>query len=101
MSLAPSALASNSSGVAATVTAPGSNKAKMKDGEAVFKNVRIKAEAPGAYMLMAKSASRKVSTMLAKGYLAIRSASHCSTAGQKFAHPAGPTFDEVPRPPGT
>jgi hypothetical protein len=59
VSLAPSALAPDGSGVAATVTVPGGNKAKVKEGEAVFKNVRIEAEAPGHYVLRAKSASRK------------------------------------------
>ena len=58
--MAPSALLGDSSGVAATVSVPGGNKVKMKDGEATFKNVRIEADAPGSYMLRAKSASRKV-----------------------------------------
>lgn len=60
VSLAPSALAADGSGVAAAITAPGGNKAKVKDGEAVFKNVRIEADSPGAYTLRVKSASRKV-----------------------------------------
>lgn len=60
VSLAPSALAADGSGVAAAITAPGGNKAKVKDGEAVFKNVRIEADSPGAYILRVKSASRKV-----------------------------------------
>ena len=38
----------------------GGNKVKLKDGEALFKAVRIEAEAPGIYTLHAKSASRKV-----------------------------------------
>ena len=38
----------------------GGNKVKLKDGEALFKAVRIEAEAPGVYTLHAKSASRKV-----------------------------------------
>lgn len=60
VSLVPSALGGDGSGVAATVTVPGGNKVKMKDGEALFKNVRIEADAPGAYTLHVKSASRKV-----------------------------------------
>ncbi len=60
VSLAPSALAADGSGVAAAITAPGGNKAKVKDGEAVFKSVRIEADSPGAYTLRVKSASRKV-----------------------------------------
>lgn len=60
VSLAPSALAGDSSGVAATISVPGGNKVKMKDGEAAFKNVRIEADAAGTYTLRAKSASRKV-----------------------------------------
>lgn len=60
VSLAPSALGGDGSGMAATITVPGGNKVKMKDGEAVFKNVRIEADAPGGYTLRVKSASRKV-----------------------------------------
>lgn len=63
MSLAPSALSADGSGTAASVAVAGGNKAKLKDGEALFKAVRIEAEAPGVYTLHAKSASRKVTAM--------------------------------------
>ena len=61
VALAPSALAADDSGTAASVAVAGGNKVKLKDGEALFKAVRIEAEAPGVYTLHAKSASRKVS----------------------------------------
>ncbi len=64
VSLAPSALSTDGSGTAASVTVAGGNKAKLKDGEALFKAVRIDAEAPGVYTLHAKSASRKVTPNL-------------------------------------
>lgn len=60
VALLPSALAAGSDGGAATVAVQGGNKAKLREGAAVFKSVRIEAEAPGAYTLRAKSASRKV-----------------------------------------
>ena len=60
VALAPSALAADDSGTAASVAVAGGNKVKLKDGEALFKAVRIEAEAPGIYTLHAKSASRKV-----------------------------------------
>ncbi len=60
VALAPSALAADDSGTAASVAVAGGNKVKLKDGEALFKAVRIEAEAPGVYTLHAKSASRKV-----------------------------------------
>ena len=60
MSLAPSALSSDGSGAAASVSVAGGNKVKLKDGEALFKSVRIEADVPGVYTLHAKSASRKV-----------------------------------------
>ena len=60
VALAPSALAVDDSGTAASVAVAGGNKVKLKDGEALFKAVRIEAEAPGIYTLHAKSASRKV-----------------------------------------
>jgi hypothetical protein len=59
VALLPSALATGGNGGAATVAAQGGNKAKLREGAALFKNVRIEAEAPGAYTLRAKSASRK------------------------------------------
>lgn len=49
------------SGAAASVSVPGGNKAKLsKAGVAVFKEVRLAAEAPGTFALRVQSASRKV-----------------------------------------
>lgn len=48
------------SGTSASVNVTGGNRVKLRDGEALFKGVRIEAEAPGVYTLHAKSASRKV-----------------------------------------
>jgi hypothetical protein len=45
---------------AAKVAAAGSNRAKVKNGVAVFKGVKLSAEGPGAYVLRAASATRKV-----------------------------------------
>ena len=39
------------------------DSAKLRDGAATFKNVRIEAEQPGSYMLRAKSASRKARSL--------------------------------------
>ena len=64
MSLVPSALSTDGSGTAASVTVAGGNKTKLKDGEALFKAVRIEAEARGVYTIHAKSASRKVTASL-------------------------------------
>ena len=61
VALLPSALAADGSGAAAKVEAQGGNRAKMalREGTATFKNVQLEAEAPSAYVLRAKSASRK------------------------------------------
>ncbi len=67
VSLDPSAMAVDGSGAAANVSVAGGNKVKLKDGRALFKSVRIEAEAPGVYTLHAKSASRKVSTTARTG----------------------------------
>ena len=67
VTLDPSAMAVDGSGAAASVSVAGGNKAKLKDGTALFKSVRIEAEAPGVYTLHAKSASRKVSITARSG----------------------------------
>jgi len=46
--------------VAAKVAAAGSNRAKVRGGIAVFKGVKLSADGPGAYLLRAASATRKV-----------------------------------------
>lgn len=60
MTLNGSALAVDGSGAAAAVSVTGGNKVKLKGGVAVFKEVRVAAELPGAYALRVQSASRKV-----------------------------------------
>eukprot|EP00775_Hariotina_reticulata_P002831 gene2831-3124_t len=50
----------NGDGVAARVAAAGSNRAKLRNGIAVFKNVRIAAPSEGPYKLTIGSVSRKV-----------------------------------------
>lgn len=58
--LQPSALATDGSGAATSISAAGGNKAKMKAGVAIFKDVCLRAENAGIYAVMAKSSSRKV-----------------------------------------
>ncbi len=57
--LAPSAVAADGSGAAAATGVPGGNRARVRDGVALFKDVRIVAERPGTFTLAAKTASRK------------------------------------------
>jgi hypothetical protein len=57
--LAPSAVAADGSGAAAATGVPGGNRARVRDGVALFKDVRIVAERPGTFSLAAKTASRK------------------------------------------
>ncbi|GBF97420.1 hypothetical protein Rsub_09586 [Raphidocelis subcapitata] len=52
--------ADDAAAAAAKVAAAGSNRAKVKGGAAVFKGVKLSADAPGAYVLRASSATRKV-----------------------------------------
>jgi hypothetical protein len=60
VSLSSSALAIDGSGRAASVTASGGNKVKMKRGVAVFRDVRVVAEEAGSYELRVQGASRKI-----------------------------------------
>jgi hypothetical protein len=46
--------------VAARVAAAGSNRAKLRNGIAVFKNIRVAAPSEGPYKLTVASVSRKV-----------------------------------------
>lgn len=55
-----SALNADGSGGSASVQASGSNKAKLKKGVALYKDVRLQAETPGTYVLRVVSASRKI-----------------------------------------
>lgn len=57
--LAPSAVAADDSGAAAATTVPGGNRARVREGVALFKDVRVVAEQPGTFLLTAKTASRK------------------------------------------
>lgn len=49
----------NAEGLAARVSAAGSNRVKLRNGVAVFKQVRIQAQAEGLYKLTVGSKSRK------------------------------------------
>ncbi|PRW58303.1 Structural maintenance of chromosomes flexible hinge domain-containing 1 [Chlorella sorokiniana] len=60
VSLNSSALATDGSGRAASVSVAGGNKVKVKKGAAVFKDVRVSADEAGSYALRVQSASRKV-----------------------------------------
>lgn len=60
VSLNSSALATDGSGRAASVSVSGGNKVKVKKGVAVFKDVRVEADEAGSYALRVQSASRKV-----------------------------------------
>ena len=60
VALNPSALAADDSGHAAGVQATGGNKVKLQKGIAVFKDVKVTAEAAGEYVLRIGSGSRKV-----------------------------------------
>lgn len=55
----PSALADDGSGRAASVAVSGGNKAKLKKGVALLKDLRLSAEEPGTYLICITSASRK------------------------------------------
>jgi hypothetical protein len=55
-----SALATDGSGRSAAAAVQGGNKAKVKKGVAVFKNIKLTAEVAGSYALRVQSASRKV-----------------------------------------
>ncbi len=59
MQLAPSAVAADGSGAAAATAVPGGNRARVREGVALFKDVRVVAERPGTFLLTAKTASRK------------------------------------------
>lgn len=60
MALLPSAVSADGSGQAASVTAAGGNKARVKQGVGTFKDVFIGAEQAGEYVLKAKPSSREV-----------------------------------------
>lgn len=55
-----SALATDGTGRSAAVTVAGGNKAKVKRGFALFKDLRVTADSAGAYAVRVQSASRKV-----------------------------------------
>ena len=57
----PSALAEDGSGAAASVAVSGGNRARLTDGAALLKDVRLTAEAPGTFCVTVASASRRVS----------------------------------------
>lgn len=61
MVLEASALA-NGSRAAASIAGRRDNRTKLKDGEALFKSVRIEAESPGVYTLCANYAAGEVRT---------------------------------------
>ena len=60
VALLPSAVSSDGTGQAASVTAAGGNKARVKNGAGMFKDVFIHADQPGQYILRAKPSSREV-----------------------------------------
>lgn len=64
VTLQPSGLALDGSGLAVSVAATGGNKSKLKAGVATFKDVVLHAEHPGKYQICAKSTSRAVSNRL-------------------------------------
>jgi hypothetical protein len=62
VTLLPSGLAIDGSGLAVSVAAARGNKCKMKAGVAAFHDVRLQAEQPGTFQIRAKSTSRLVRT---------------------------------------
>eukprot|EP00884_Botryococcus_braunii_P005311 jgi/Botrbrau1/14781/Bobra.0284s0014.2 len=60
VTLQPSGLAVDGSGLAVNIAAAGGNKAKITAGVAVFLDVKLQAEQPGTYQIRAKSTSRAV-----------------------------------------
>lgn len=56
----PSAISSDGSGQAASVTAADGNKARVRNGVAAFKDIKLSAETTGTYVLRAKPSSREV-----------------------------------------
>lgn len=62
VTLLPSGLATDGSGLAVNIAATGGNKSKITAGVAVFQDVKLQAEQPGTYQIRAKSTSRAVCT---------------------------------------
>lgn len=60
VTLKPAALAADSSGRAAKVTAHSSNRSKLQDGVATFRDVQLKADLDGAFTLVVYCKSRSV-----------------------------------------
>lgn len=60
VALLPSAVSTDGAGQAACVSAANGNKARIKSGVGVFKDVHLTAEQPGQYTLKAKPSSREV-----------------------------------------
>lgn len=60
VSLASCALSAEDGGLAAKVSAHGSNRAKLKAGVAVLKGVKMSAEAACCYVLRVTPVSRKI-----------------------------------------
>ncbi|KAI8466921.1 MAG: hypothetical protein J3K34DRAFT_524164 [Monoraphidium minutum] len=77
------ALAAVEGAPAAKAAAAGSNRSKVKGGAALFKAVRLTAEAPGAYVLRAASATRKVA--VADATVAVQVAQQNFVAGLDVA----------------
>ncbi len=60
VALLPSAVSSDGTGQSASVTAANGNKARVKNVAGMFKDVSIRADQPGQYILRAKPSSREV-----------------------------------------
>jgi hypothetical protein len=60
LQIALSGSALNAEGIAARVSAAGSNRTKLRNGVACFKNVRIQAQAEGTFKVTVGSHSRKI-----------------------------------------
>ena len=65
VALLPSAVSADGAGQAACVTAANGNKARIKNGIGVFKDVHLRSEQPGQYTLKAKPSSREVPILVA------------------------------------
>jgi hypothetical protein len=68
VTLQPSGLAVDGSGLAVNIAAAGGNKAKITAGVAVFLDVKLQAEQSGTYQIRAKSTSRAVCTCSSPHY---------------------------------
>ena len=69
VTLLPSAISADGSGVSASVTAADGNKARVRNGVAVFKDIKLSAEIAGTYIVRAKPTSRDVSSSVFSSFL--------------------------------